>query len=251
MPSSIPASVTAELPGATGRRKGTVILRSLLRDRYATASAIFLLIVLICAIFGPSLLSEQARALNLKARNAPPFSLDAGWMFILGADALGRSLLARIIVATQNTILISAAAVLFSVLIGGFLGLIAGYRGGWVGDVLLRLADAIMIFPSILLAMIVLFVFEPGVTNVIIVLAVSRIPIFMRTAGHPTCHWQKSRALCHLARRPLPLPYLAWRCGQLLHRESRRSSLRAGRLSAPRREGWSNRNDRKDRPIIR
>lgn len=180
MPSSIPASVTAELPVAQGRRKST-LLRSLLRDRYATVSVIFLLVVLVCAIVGPTLLAEQARALNLKGRNAAPFSLDAGWMFILGGDALGRSLLARIVVASQNTILISATAVLFSVLVGGFLGLIAGYRGGWVGDVLLRLADAIMTFPSMLLAMIVLFVFEPGVTNVIFVLAVSRIPIFMRT----------------------------------------------------------------------
>ncbi|MDH2328058.1 ABC transporter permease [Cereibacter sp. SYSU M97828] len=180
MPSSIPASVTAELPAAQGRRK-SAILRSLLRDRYATVSVIFLLIVLGCAIVGPTLLAEQARALNLKGRNAAPFSLDAGWMFILGGDALGRSLLARIVVASQNTILISATAVLFSVLVGGILGLIAGYRGGWVGDVLLRLADAIMTLPSMLLAMIVLFVFEPGVTNVILVLAVSRIPIFMRT----------------------------------------------------------------------
>ncbi|WP_256947321.1 MULTISPECIES: ABC transporter permease [Haematobacter] len=152
-----------------------------MRDRYATASLIFLLIVLICAIIGPSLLAEQARSLNLRGRNAPPFSIENGWMFILGGDALGRSLLARIIVASQNTLLIAGSSVLVAMLVGGFLGLVAGYRGGWVGAVLLRLADAIMSFPSMLLAVIVLFVFEPGVINVVLVLAVSRIPIFMRT----------------------------------------------------------------------
>ncbi|OWJ77128.1 ABC transporter permease [Haematobacter genomosp. 1] len=181
MPSSTPASATAKLPVASGRRRSSVLLRSLLRDRYATASLIFLLIVLICAIIGPSLLAEQARSLNLRGRNAPPFSIENGWMFILGGDALGRSLLARIIVASQNTLLIAGSSVLVAMLVGGFLGLVAGYRGGWVGAVLLRLADAIMSFPSMLLAVIVLFVFEPGVINVVLVLAVSRIPIFMRT----------------------------------------------------------------------
>ena len=181
MPSSTPASATAELSAASGRRRSSVLLRSLLRDRYATASLIFLLIVLICAIIGPSLLAEQARSLKLRGRNAPPFSLENGWMFVLGGDALGRSLLARIIVASQNTLLIAGSAVFLSMLVGGFLGLVAGYRGGKVGAILLRLADAIMSFPSMLLAVIVLFVFEPGVMNVVLVLAVSRIPIFMRT----------------------------------------------------------------------
>ncbi|MGA0541933.1 ABC transporter permease [Neotabrizicola sp. VNH66] len=158
-----------------------IVLSSLLRDKFALAAAVFLTLVLICAIFGPWLLAEQARALNLKGRNMPPFSLEAGWMFILGGDALGRSLLARIVVASQNTLLIAGSAVMLSLVVGGFLGLVAGYRGGWIGAVLLRLADAIMSFPSMLLAVIVLFVFEPGVTNVILVLAISRIPIFMRT----------------------------------------------------------------------
>ncbi|MGO7205003.1 ABC transporter permease, partial [Rhizobium ruizarguesonis] len=68
-----------------------------------------------------------------------------------------------------------------STVVGGLLGLVAGYTGGWISATLLRLADAIMSFPSMLLAVIVLFVFSPGVSNVILVLAVSRIPIFLRT----------------------------------------------------------------------
>ncbi|WP_428425204.1 ABC transporter permease [Pararhizobium sp.] len=151
------------------------------RDKVATLSAILLLIVLACVLFGPWLLADKARAVNLMARNAPPFSIDKGWMFFLGADALGRSLLARIIVASQNTMVIAASAVCLSMVIGGLFGLIAGYKGGWVSALLLRLADAIMSFPSMLLAVIVLFVFDPGVTNVIFVLAISRIPIFLRT----------------------------------------------------------------------
>lgn len=166
---------------SSGRVATGNALRLLWQDKPAFVSGLLLLLVLVATIIGPLLLADQARAVNLMARNAQPFSLDKGWLFVLGADALGRSLLARIIVASQNTILIAGSAVLLSMVIGGALGLVAGYKNGWIGATLLRLADAIMSFPSMLLAVIVLFVFDPGVSNVIIVLAVSRIPIFLRT----------------------------------------------------------------------
>lgn len=154
---------------------------TLLFDKFALVSLVFLVIVFIIAVVGPTWLSQEANALNLRARNAPPFDLESGWLFFLGADALGRSLLARIIVATQNTIVIAASAVLLALIVGSFLGLIAGFKDGWAGTVLLRFADAVMSFPSMLLAVIVLYVVEPGVQNVILVLAISRLPIYIRT----------------------------------------------------------------------
>ncbi|MGF6157392.1 peptide/nickel transport system permease protein [Ensifer sp. KUDG1] len=189
MPSSTRASGITEMAAprvakakpAARSAAARQIAALLWQDKVAFVSAILLLIVIFCTIFGPWLMADQARAVNLMARNAPPFSLSKGWMFVLGADALGRSLAARIIVASQNTILIASSAVLLSMTIGGALGLVAGYKGGWISATLLRLADAIMSFPSMLLAVIVLFVFDPGVENVILVLAVSRIPIFLRT----------------------------------------------------------------------
>ena len=100
---------------------------------------------------------------------------------MLGADALGRSILARIIVAAQNTLAVAAAAVALAMAIGGTLGLIAGYRGGWLGEVIMRAADVIMSFPSLLLAVVVLYMFEPRVANLVLVLAVTRIPVYLRT----------------------------------------------------------------------
>ncbi len=183
MRSSIHASGTAEMarPAQAAPSALRDIASSLARDKVALVSAAFLVIVLICVVVGPTLLADQARAMNLMQRNAAPFSLDRPWLYILGADALGRSVLARIIVASQNTMLIAGTAVLTSLVIGGALGLVAGFKGGAIGAILLRLADAIMSFPSLLLAVIVLFVFEPGVANVILVLAISRVPIFLRT----------------------------------------------------------------------
>ena len=182
MPSSILASGTAEMV-ARGRKTSRVMetLATLRRDRLALVSALFLVLALTCALVGPALLADEARRMNLMQRNAAPFDLARPWLYILGGDALGRSLLARVIVASQNTLLIAGAAVASAMVIGSLLGLVAGYREGFVGAVLLRTADAVMSFPSMLLAVIVLFVFEPGVANVILVLAISRIPIFLRT----------------------------------------------------------------------
>ncbi|HEX6143967.1 MAG TPA: ABC transporter permease [Geminicoccaceae bacterium] len=156
-------------------------LRLLLADKLALVAAGFLLLMALCAIFGPALLGQPANAMNLRMRNAPPFDLENGWLFILGADALGRSILARIVVASQNTLSVAAASVASAMVVGCLLGLIAGYLGGWLGGLIMRLADVIMSFPSLLLAVIVLYMLEPRVANLVLVLAITRIPIYLRT----------------------------------------------------------------------
>ena len=83
--------------------------------------------------------------------------------------------------AAQNTMLIAAGAVAGSLIVGTCLGLIAGYAGKWTGEVIMRLADVIMSFPSLLLAVIVLYMLEPSIANLVLVLAITRIPIYLRT----------------------------------------------------------------------
>ncbi len=157
------------------------VLRMLWADRWASAATIFLIIVILCAIFGPYFLEEATSRPDLRGRNSPPFDLSRGWMYVLGGDQLGRPLLARIIVAAQNTMMVAAGAVAASLVIGAALGLAAGYSRGRTGQVIPRLADVIMSFPSLLLAVIVLYMLEPAVRNLIIVLAITRIPIYLRT----------------------------------------------------------------------
>ena len=170
-------------PTADYRPKSALrtVLGMLWRDKFATAAVIFLLVAILCALLGPALLGEAATKQNLRGRNAPPFSLEQGWLMILGADALGRPLLARIIVAAQNTLMIAAGAVALSATIGAGLGLVAGYGPKWLGTAIMRLADVIMSFPSLLLAVIVLYMLSPSVANLILVLAITRIPIYLRT----------------------------------------------------------------------
>ena len=167
---------TTKTPGRVA-----VVLGMLWRDKFAFFAAIFLIIAVLCAIFGPLLMQDAAVSQNLRARNLPPFSLDRGWIMVLGADALGRSLLARIILAAQNTLMIAAGAVLCSSIIGALLGLVAGYASQRISNIIMRLADVIMSFPSLLLAVIVLYMLAPSVGNIIIVLAITRIPVYLRT----------------------------------------------------------------------
>lgn len=168
----------------SGRKTGGALARwfsMLWADKFAFFAALFLLLALLCALFGPLLLEAVATKQNLRGRNAPPFDLARGWIYILGADALGRPLLARIVVAAQNTMLVAGAAVLASSLVGGTLGLVAGYSRRSASQWIMRLGDVIMSFPSLLLAVIVLYMLEPSVANIVLVLAVTRIPIYLRT----------------------------------------------------------------------
>ncbi|MDK1494131.1 ABC transporter permease [Sinorhizobium sp. 7-81] len=167
----------AAAPGAS-----RVLLAYLRRDRLALAAAIFLALFVMAAILGPWLVVDAASRLELRQRNLAPFSLEHSWIYFLGADTLGRPLLARLIVGAQSTLGIAAAAVFSSMLIGGTLGLIAGYSERWYSHLILRLADVVMSFPSLLLALIVLYTLGPSITNLVIVLAITRMPIYLRTA---------------------------------------------------------------------
>ncbi len=169
-------------PAAAAPRPGVGrVLRLLGGDPLVLVSLAFLLALVACAVLGPWLLGDAGTRQNLRLRNAPPLSLQHGWLYLLGADTLGRSMLGRLILASRNTLTIAASAVALSLVLGGALGLLAGYARGWAGDVVLRLTDIIMSFPSLLMAVVILYMFEPSILNVVLVLAITRLPVYIRT----------------------------------------------------------------------
>ncbi|WP_105436772.1 ABC transporter permease [Neorhizobium sp. T25_13] len=155
--------------------------RMLWADKFALCAVIFLLAIIVLALIGPSWLGELATKQNLRGRNLAPFDWSREWVWWMGADALGRPLLARIIVATQNTIMVAAGAVILSSITGTLLGLIAGFSSPRVGQVIMRLADVIMSFPSLLIAVIVLYLLGSSILNLVAVLSITRIPVYLRT----------------------------------------------------------------------
>ncbi|MFP9137631.1 ABC transporter permease [Devosia sp. XGJD_8] len=161
--------------------RGPSFLSMLWRDKLAFVSALVLILIVLFALFGPWLLGDLATKQNLRGRNFPPFSFERGWEFFLGGDSLGRPMLARLIVAAHSTILIAAGTVFTALVVGASLGLVAGYRGKTISQVIMRLADVIMSFPSLLIAVVVLYVLGPSIPNMTLVLAITRIPIYLRT----------------------------------------------------------------------
>ena len=172
-------------PGAdgtfvAGRSVAYRVLALLLRDRFAAVAMVYLLILIGVAAFGPGIYGEDSGKINLRTRNTAPFSMERGYLYALGSDALGRSMLARLIVASGTTLAIAASAVTASLVLGVTLGLLAGYNDGWYSHLIMRGTDILMSFPSLLMAVIVLYVLEPRAFNVVIVLAITRMPVYIR-----------------------------------------------------------------------
>ena len=151
------------------------------RDRTAAAAATVLALVFLVALSGRLFLGDRAVRQDLRASLRPP-SLDHGVSGLLGTDVLGRSVLARLVDAAGTTLSIAVPAVLCSLLIGSALGLWAGYHGGVRESIAMRVADVILSFPSLQIAVVVLYVFAPGAMNIVLILAVARIPVYLRTA---------------------------------------------------------------------
>ncbi|WP_435281260.1 dipeptide/oligopeptide/nickel ABC transporter permease/ATP-binding protein [Streptomyces koelreuteriae] len=170
---------TSQTDATTVRRRWFALL---LRDRFACAAALLLLLVALSAVLGPLLAGDLATRQNLRAPGRPPFSLDHGWAFVLGSDSLGRPVAARLLAAAGTTLAVAVPAVLCSLVIGSVWGMWAGHHGGWRESVSLRVADVILSFPSLLLAVVVLYVFSPSAASIVLVLAVARIPVYLRTA---------------------------------------------------------------------
>lgn len=102
--------------------------------------------------------------------------------FLLGTDRLGEDVLSRLMSGTRLDLGITAVAVAVALVIGTFLGVVAGYFGGWVDVVVLRLTEMVQAFPALLLAMLTAQAAGPGIKNIILVMAFVGFPDYLRLA---------------------------------------------------------------------
>ena len=157
--------------------------RALLRDKLTLLACLFLIVLAISAIFAPWVAPFDPNEDNLFMRNMPPMTMpEAGGAIphLLGTDALGRDELSRLIFASRVSLAVGLLSVAISGSIGTILGLLAGFYRGHVDDVIMRLVDIQMGFPSLLLALFVLYVIGGGVLNVIFILAITRWMVYAR-----------------------------------------------------------------------
>ncbi|MBB5959738.1 peptide/nickel transport system permease protein [Saccharothrix tamanrassetensis] len=162
--------MTAELPRRTRRRAG------LAGRRPSTALALGVLGVTVVMAVVPGVLAPyDPNAIDLGASLLPP-SAD----HLLGTDNNGRDLLSRIVHGAGISLAIGVSVVLFSAVVGGGLGLIAGFRGGWVDEVIMRITDVFLSVPYILLPMVVVVALQPSLVNTTIALAAVWWPSYAR-----------------------------------------------------------------------
>lgn len=156
--------------------------RLLLRMPMPLTAAIVLAVVVLASVIGPMFCSDAAQRQDLSYRLLPPFHLSDGFSFVLGGDTLGRPMLLQLLVAARTSLLIAVLSVGLSAVVGSAIGLVSGFIGGWVDASIMRISDIIHTLPSLLLALAILYVLSPSITNLVVVLALTRLPIYMRVA---------------------------------------------------------------------
>ncbi len=150
-------------------------LRKLLRHRSATIGASIIIFFLLVAIFAPLIATHDPRQANITER------LQGGSAsHYLGTDKVGRDIFSRIVYGTRISLKVGLIAMTFSVGFGTFFGAIAGYYGGKLDNVIMRVMDIMLAMPSILLAMVIVTILGQSLTNAIIAVSIVYIPQYAR-----------------------------------------------------------------------
>ncbi|MFQ3647411.1 MAG: ABC transporter permease [Anaerolineae bacterium] len=149
------------------------VWRSLRQSPVGIAGVLIVGVIVFLAIFGPAITPHDPLERNLRARfEAPGFENDKG-VYWLGTDQLGRDILSRIIVGSQVSVVVGVVAVLIAGSIGVFLGLMAGFYGGWVDAIIMRITDGLLSIPFIVLVIAISGVVGAGLTTLILVLGLT------------------------------------------------------------------------------
>ena len=148
--------------------------RRLVRSKIALAASFVFLVVALGAIFAPLIAPNDPASLALIRRLKEPGYVDAnGKQYWLGTDTIGRDVYSRLVYGARISLVVGLSAVLVSGTVGVLFRLISGFFGGWADDLLMRLADIQLSFPTILLALAILAVLGPGLEKLIIVLGLT------------------------------------------------------------------------------
>jgi peptide/nickel transport system permease protein len=165
-------------PEKQNTRTARHVLTVILRDPLSLASTIAIILFVVVAIFAKQIAPfplEGAGKTNVSNSMLPP-----SWEHPFGADKLGRDVLSRVIVGAQPALIIPIGVVLFAIIIGAPLGALAGYKGGWVDELIMRITDLFLAFPSLLLAMAIASALGRGLGKAAFALVISWWPWYTR-----------------------------------------------------------------------
>ena len=167
--------LVAPVPSRSVRDRRWSTLRRAARARLAPFGAAVLLLAITVALLAPVVAPYNPLKQNLNNTLARP-----DWTHVLGTDNVGRDVFSRVIYGTRVSLVAGFGSVVIAVLVGGLLGLLAGYAGGRVDNLVMRMMDAVLSFPPLVLALALGAVLGAGLTGVVIALGVVYTPTFAR-----------------------------------------------------------------------
>ncbi len=150
--------------------------------------------LLLIAVIGPWVVPGDPFAMSIRERLQPPSQAH-----LLGTDEFGRDVLARLVHGSRLTLQIGIVSVGIALLVGGLLGVVSGFVGGWFDVAMMGLVDVLLAFPAILLALAIIAVLGPGLTNTMIAVGIASIPGFARVVRAATLE-VKERVFVEAAR---------------------------------------------------
>lgn len=155
--------------------------RLLLRNPVTAVSAAALAVIVFVALGADWLAPYGVNDVDVPDALQPPSG--AHWF---GTDELGRDVLSRVLVAIQASLRVAVVSVAFAVIVGVTVGVVSGYRGGWLDAMLMRVVDVMFAFPVLILALAVVAILGPGVATTMLAIGIVYTPIFARVARGST-----------------------------------------------------------------
>jgi peptide/nickel transport system permease protein len=189
---AIPVGIAVYIWATSGEQESLLIetISNLFRNRSAIVGTIIITLLMIMADFAPviaphdpiqSMIGLPGETGKLPAR-VPCVTLFGctAPQHILGLDLNARDLFSRVVYGSRTSLTIGIASVSFATIIGTTLGLFAGYLGGWADNVIMRIMDVFLAFPSLLLAITIVTIKGPGLENALLAIAIVSIPVYAR-----------------------------------------------------------------------
>ncbi|KAB2764081.1 ABC transporter permease subunit [Brucella anthropi] len=174
-------------PSQKMRRPLAEFWRRFKKQKVALVALVFIIALVLAAILAPVLAPYDP---STPDNNAVLQGPSAGhWA---GTDAYGRDIFSRIIWGARISLAVGFLSVTLGALFGVTLGIVSGFYGGWVDSIIMRFCDLLLAFPGILLAIAVIAVLGPGITNVIYAVAIFSIPVFARLARGTTLQLKRT-----------------------------------------------------------
>lgn len=158
-----------------GRLRAPVFVGRLLRGHLAKVGAAVVLALVVAATLAPSLAPYDPTEQALDRMLQPP-----GRQHLLGTDDLGRDILSRLLYGARVSLVVGLLSVGLSLVVGVALGLVAGYRGGWLDEVIMRVMDGLLAFPALVLALAITAALGPSLRNAMLAIGIVGIPSFAR-----------------------------------------------------------------------